>query len=446
MIIRQFEDKCLAHYFYAILSEGKIALVDPERNPHIYEEFAKENGAKITIVFETHPHADFISSHAEIHRKTGADIYASKLLSADYPHKTFDDGDQVQMGSVEFKALNTPGHSPDSICIVAYENGKPEAVFTGDTLFIGDCGRPDLREKAGALTAKREELAKKMYHSLREKLMTLPDDVKVYPTHGAGSLCGRGLSSQNVSTIGVEKTSNWSLQDFTEDGFVKELLSNQPFVPKYFTHSVTMNKRGAADFDSSVSAVKILEGLPKDWDKSVVIVDTRDEKEYKKGALPNSINLMISGKFETWLGSIVRPDEPFYLVAPDRSSASATVERIAKIGYESQIREVFVQPEMAGRTLDDLDVNNFRAHERDFTIVDVRNNSEVKNGKIFPDALVIPLPDLRERIGEIPLGKPVVVHCAAGYRSAAATSIIKNAVNGSTKIFDLGPAVTSFKP
>ncbi len=444
MIIQQFEDKCLAHYSYAILSEGKVALVDPERDPQPYFNFARDHHAQIVAVFETHPHADFISSHAEINRKTGASIYASKLLSAGYPHKSFDEGDRLKMGNVEFTARNTPGHSPDSICIVAYENGKTEAVFTGDTLFIGDCGRPDLREKAGALTAKREDLARKMYHSLREKLMPLPDTTKVYPTHGAGSLCGRGLSQENASTIGVEKVSNWSLQEFTEDAFVEELLSNQPFVPKYFTNSVQLNKEGAADFDISVSKVKIQDSVPDQIDPSVTVMDTRSEEEYSKGALRNSINLMLGDKFETWLGSLVAPGESFYLIASDRVSAEALIKRIAKIGYEGQIRAVFVQSEIHGRMLEPLDVNNFREHEDEFTIVDVRNASEVMDGKIFAHAVVIPLPELDERVAEIPTDKPLVVHCAAGYRSAAAVSILENRLNGKVKIFDLGTAVTTF--
>lgn len=444
MIIRQFEDKSLAHYSYAILSDGKISLVDPERDPRPYFDFAKENDAQIVAVFETHPHADFVSSHAEINRKVGADIYVSKLLSAGYPNKHFDDGDSIRMGNIEFEAMNTPGHSPDSICIVAYENGKAEAVFTGDTLFIGDCGRPDLREKAGALTAKREELAKEMYYSLRERLMTLPDATKVYPTHGAGSLCGRGLSCNNISTIGIEKATNWSLQTFSEDEFVKELLHNQPFIPKYFENSVTMNRKGAADFDASVAQVNIQVGLPGKLDESVVIIDTRDEKEYKKGALLHSINLMDGDKFETWLGSIIAPGEPFYLVVSDNREAAKMISRIARIGYETQIKTVFIQPEIKGQITEVLDVNDFRKHEGAFTIVDVRNYAEINDGKIFSDALTIPLPDLRERVNEIPIGKPIVVHCAAGYRSAAAVSIIKNKLNGSVKVFDLGTAIADF--
>ena len=213
MEIKQFEDKNLAHFSYAIMSKGEVALIDPSKNPQPYYDFAKQHNAKITAVIETHPHADFVSSHLEIHNATSANIYISKLLGAEYTHQAFDDGDVIKLGNITLKALNTPGHSPDSISIVAIdENGKQQAVFTGDTLFIGDCGRPDLRESAGAITAARQELAKQMYHSLRNKLMTLPDDVLVYPAHGAGSLCGKGLSAANTSTIGAEKISNWSLK------------------------------------------------------------------------------------------------------------------------------------------------------------------------------------------------------------------------------------------
>ena len=226
MEIKQFEDKNLAHYSYAIVSNEEVALIDPSRNPQLYYDFAKQHHAKITTVIETHPHADFVSCHLEINKTTEAKIYVSKLLSAEYTHQTFDDGDVIKLGNIALKALNTPGHSPDSISIVAIdENGKQQAVFTGDTLFIGDCGRPDLRESAVAITAARQELAKQMYHSLRNKLMTLPDDVLVYPAHGAGSLCGKGLSAANTSTIGAEKSSNWSLQNMSEEDFVKELLA-----------------------------------------------------------------------------------------------------------------------------------------------------------------------------------------------------------------------------
>lgn len=220
MKVEQFYDKGLAHASYAILSENQIALIDPARDPKPYFDFASANSARIVAVIETHPHADFISSHKEVAATTGAKLYASKLMGADYPHQTFDDGDVLKIGKVELQALNTPGHSPDSISILLKdEQGQKYAVFTGDTLFIGDVGRPDLREKVGNLTAKREELARQMYHSTRNKLMTLPEETIVYPSHGPGSLCGKSLGPELQSTIGKQIKENYALQPMSEDRF-----------------------------------------------------------------------------------------------------------------------------------------------------------------------------------------------------------------------------------
>lgn len=444
MEIIQSEDKNLAHYSYSIISNGEMTVIDPARNPKIYYDLAKQHEAKIVAVIETHPHADFVSSHLEIHKTMGAPIYVSKLLGAEYEHKSFDEGDILKVGKISLKALNTPGHSPDSICIVAIdENGKQKAIFSGDTLFIGDCGRPDLRETAGTITAKRDALAKQMYHSLRNKLMNLPDDVRVYPAHGAGSLCGKGLSDKNTSTIGIEKAGNWCLQKMSEEEFVKKLLDNQPFVPKYFTYDVELNKKGAENFLESIHKVMISKNLPSRL-KEYLIVDTRDEFEFKKGFLKGSVNLMADGPFETWLGSIIAPHEKFYLLAKNKDVLQSIIERIAKIGYETQIESAFVATNINGEKINKPDVDHFRASLNDFTIMDIRNPLEVKEREIFKDAIRIPLFELRERINEIPTQKPVIVHCALGYRSAAATSIIKNFVNTATEVFDLGGAIQTF--
>ena len=444
MDIIQFEDKNLSHYSYAIISDGEMALIDPARNPQRYYDLAKERNAKLIAVIETHPHADFISSHLEIHDTTGATIYVSKLLGAEYPNTSFDEGDTIKVGKISLKALNTPGHSPDSICIVAFdEEGNEEAVFTGDTLFIGDCGRPDLREKAGALTAKREILAKDMYHSLRDKLMSLPDHVLVYPAHGAGSLCGRGLSEKNTSTIGIEKASNWCLQKISEEDFVKELLYNQPFVPKYFTYDVALNKKGADNFLESIGRIKIDGSIPSHF-KNYLVIDTRNENQYKDGFLKNSVNLMEDGPFETWLGSIIAPNEKFYLIAKSKDLLLSLIERAAKIGYEQQIESAFVANEIEGEKASRPDVDYFRSFLKDFTIMDIRNPSEVNERKIFRESINIPLFELRERISEVPTNKPIIVHCAAGYRSTAGASIIKNFLNTETQVFDLGEAVQNF--
>jgi glyoxylase-like metal-dependent hydrolase (beta-lactamase superfamily II)/rhodanese-related sulfurtransferase len=449
MEIKQFEDKNLAHYSYAVISNGEMALIDPARNPQPYYDFAKQHNAKITTVIETHPHADFVSSHLEIHNTTDATIYVSKLLGAEYPHQTFDEGDAIVLGSITLKALNTPGHSPDSISIVSIdESGNQQAVFTGDTLFIGDCGRPDLREQAGAITAAREELAKQMFQSLRNKLMTLPNNVLVYPAHGAGSLCGKGLSEQNSSTIGAEKISNWSLQNISEEEFVKELLADQPFIPKYFPFDVGVNKKGADSFAKSISKVQQREsvtcaGCANSLNPDVLIIDTRPQEQFKKAHLRNAINLMNDTKFETWLGSIVNPDEQFYLISENETILSELIERTAKIGYEKQISLAFVMD--YGNTSTQLfDSEELKTNQDAFTIIDIRNHSEVKTNKIFANAIHIPLHELRERTNEIPLSKPIVVHCAGGYRSAAGSSIIKSKFTGTSQVFDLSEAVKQF--
>ncbi len=450
MEIKQFEDKNLAHYSYAIVSNGEIVLIDPSRDPQPYYDFAKLHNATIKAVIETHPHADFVSSHLEIHNTTGASIYVSKLLGAKYDHQTFDDGDAMVLGRITLKSMNTPGHSPDSICVVAIdEDGKEQAVFTGDTLFIGDCGRPDLREQAGNITAARSELARQMYYTLRDKIMTLPDDVVVYPAHGAGSLCGKGLSEQNASTLGAEKLSNWSLQQMREEDFVKKLLSDQPFIPKYFPFDVGVNKRGAEDFSTSISKVQQGEALTsaddvKELDPGILIIDSRPQEQFRKGHLKHAINLMKDTKFETWLGSIVNPNEPFYLMAANESELHELVARTAKIGYEQQIAKAFVS-DYGNVKMNNADSKELKNNEDTFTIIDVRNDEEIKTGKIFASAIHIPLHQLRERTTEIPLHKPIVVHCAGGYRSAAGTSILQSKLNGEAQVFDLSEAVKQFQ-
>ncbi|WP_299759454.1 rhodanese-like domain-containing protein [uncultured Pontibacter sp.] len=445
MKIKQFEDKGLAHYSYAILSEetNEVVLVDPARDPQPYYDFAEDAKAKIVAVIETHPHADFVSSHLEVHEKTGATIYAHSMVGADYPHKPLDEGAELQIGEVKLKSLHTPGHSPDGISIVLEHEGKNKAVFTGDTLFIGDVGRPDLRESAGNITAKREELARQMYSSTREKLMKLADDVTVYPAHGAGTLCGKGLSEANSSTIGAEKRSNYALQQMTEDEFIKLLTEDQPFIPKYFGYDVGLNKQGAPAYLKSIKGVARLE---KNFtpDPGTIIIDARSEKIFKKGHQKGAINIQNGNKFETWLGSIVGPDESYYLVAENEEELSELIKKAAKIGYELLVKGAFVMDEEAEINSPQLDVQKFKQHQDKYTIVDIRNESEVKKGKFFEHAINIPLPELRERAQEIPTDKPVVVHCAGGYRSAAGSSIVEAALPD-VKVLDLSEAVNDFQ-
>lgn len=444
MEIKQFEDKNLSHYSYAVLSEcqKQIVLIDPARNVQQYIDFAKENDANIIGVIETHPHADFVSSHVELHDTTGATIYVSKLVAAHYAHKTFDDGDIISFGKIKLSAFNTPGHSPDSISILLEHDGMQKAVFTGDTLFIGDCGRPDLREGAGNIKATKEDLATQMYHSLRDKLVTLDNDVMVYPAHGAGTLCGKNLSKDSTSTIGKEKQTNWSLQDATEEEFVSNLLADQPFVPAYFPFDVELNKNGAPHLQQSIASINKADANSH-LNKDLWIVDVRLEDDFKKGHLPHSVNIQEDGKFETWLGSIIKPEEQFYIAAKNEEQLQRILLRVAAIGYETAVAHAYIVNDGDVKE-PEINLEKFKKHTGDYTIVDVRNKPEVVHDKIFPDSLNIPLGELRNRLDEIPTDKPVVVHCAGGYRSAVGSSLIKAKLNGSVKVYDLSEAIKEF--
>ena len=443
MEVKQFYDKSLAHGSYAIKSNNEIALIDPERDPQKYFDYAKEHNAKIVAIIETHPHADFVSSHLEISQKTGATIYTSKLTQADYPHQSFDDGDTLKIGSATLKAINTPGHSPDSISVVLEdENGNEQAVFTGDTLFVGDVGRPDLRENAGALRAKREELAGQMYDTIHKKLWKLHDETLVYPAHGPGSLCGKAMGDDLYSTIGKEKQTNYALQPMSKDEFVKTLLHEQPFIPKYFGFDVGVNKSGADSFNNSISQVPRPEDQPEFKD-NVLIIDTRQRNDFIKGHFNKSINIPDALRFETWLGSIVAPNEKFYLIATSKEDREKMIRKAAKIGYEKNIEAALVAPAEFAHSSEIPDTNNFEANPEDYFILDVRNENEVKENKIFENSKNIPLHQLRERIQEIDTNKPVMVHCAGGYRSGVAASIVEM-VKPNLKVYDLGDAIKSF--
>lgn len=441
--IQQFYDKGLAHASYAVRAAQQIAIIDPGRDPQPYYDFADEHEAKIVAVIETHPHADFVSSHLEIATETGATIYCSKLVGAKYPHRAFDDGDRIVLGKVELHAINTPGHSPDSISILLMDDmAQTRAVFTGDTLFVGDVGRPDLREEEAVGGHQREALAAQLYQSTRQKLMTLPGTTKVYPAHGPGSLCGKTTSPDLDSTIAKELKTNYALQPMSQDEFIKVLLADQPFVPKYFGHDVQLNKLGAPGLETSIRAVPHLRaGTPLEPD--VLVVDTRPAARFRAGHLPGAINLQDGGKFETWLGSVVGPNEPFYLLADSQIALDTVVRKTAKIGYEGNIKGALLTPAHLPVSAPAVDVEQVRQHPEQFTIVDIRNRPEAEN-QIFDDALVIPLPELRERAHEVPTTKPVLVHCAGGYRSAAGSSILQAALPD-VPVLDLSDAVTEFQ-
>lgn len=442
MEVKQFYDKGLAHGSYAIISNGEAALVDPARDPQPYIDFVEEHGAKLVAIFETHPHADFVSSHLEFNMKFGTTIYINDDMGADYPHQTLKDGEEVKIGDVTIRALYTPGHSPDhSAYLLLDEQAKPHSIYTGDSLFVGDVGRPDLREGAGKTKAQREDLARKMYHTINHVFKPLEDDIIVYPAHGAGSLCGKNMSSDTSSTIGREKEQNWAFSVKEEAEFVKALLDGQPFVPHYFPYDVEVNRTGSMPLEESVGNVPRLDATTK-MEKDVLVVDTRPQEQFKEGHMQAAINIMNGGKFETWLGSIVKPEESYYLIAESEEVLDEVIRKAAKIGYEKQIKGAMVAPTLTEKSSPEFDLEDFRQHPEAYNVVDLRNVSEGE--KVFDHAQRIPLPELRERAEEVNTNKPVVVHCAGGYRSAAGSSILEKVLD--VKVYDLSETIKDYIP
>jgi len=443
MKIEQFYDEGLAHASYAILSEDEMVVIDPARDPQPYYDFALKNNARIIGVIETHPHADFISSHLEIHKTTGAVIYVNSLVGAEYPHQVFDGGDAITVGRLTLEALYTPGHSPDSNSILLLdEEGKERAIFTGDTLFVGDVGRPDLRENTGNHKVKAEELARKLYRSVREKIMTLPEDVTIYPAHGKGSLCGKNISADLFSTVGKEIKENSALQPMSEDEFVTLITNDQPWIPKYFDYNVAVNKVGSESFEQSIKqATAVLHA--ENLEEGVLLVDTRPAQEFRAGHLKHAINIPDGKKFETWVGSIISPGESFYLIGADEKSLHILMQKIAKIGYEKWVTGL-LWGEIGSVTEAEFNEAEFQKQPDRYTIIDIRHDNEVKNGKIFENAISIPLPRLRESVAQIPTDKPIVVHCAGGLRSAIGTSLVSQKIKN-VPVLDMGNYIKNFK-
>jgi len=441
MIVHQFYDTGLAHASYAIASDGKMALVDPGRDPQPYIAFAKEHQADIVAVFETHPHADFTSSHLEFLEDYGTKVYVHPDMGVSYDHVALQDGEEVEIGKVRFRALDSPGHSPDhNSYLLLDESGKEYGVFTGDSLFIGDVGRPDLREDAGKYNLTRSELAGKMYETMQKVFKPLPDHVKVYPAHGAGSLCGKNMSDETISTIGEQRQSNWSFNEEDKTAFVEELLSGQPNVPKYFPFDVEENRRGVAPYLPSLQKVT---RLPKDseLEEGILVVDVRPSEAYKKGHMENSINIPDDDKFETWLGTLIDPESPYYLVADEESTLDKVLHKAAKIGYERFVTAAMLidSSKYEGTDVAFTSIADVKQHPDAYTIVDVRSPSEYEEQKAFEHSINVPLSDLMEKAEEVGNGKPIAVHCAGGYRSAIASSIIERATH--KKVLDIGDEI-----
>lgn len=446
MVIEQFYDRPLAHASYAVISNNEIFLVDPGRNPRPYLDFAKKHGGKIVAVFETHPHADFASSHKEFLDRYDARVYINPRAGVDYEFEPMEHEDQVQIGGLTIKALYTPGHSPDHNSYLLMDPQQREiAVFSGDSLFIGDVGRPDLREGAGNIQLDRQQLAEMMFHTIHQVYSNLDDGTIVYPAHGAGSLCGRSMSTNLSGTLREQKETNWAFQIRDKDRFVSTFLEGQPFIPKYFPHSVEINRQGLAPLTETIDTVPRIDfgdGLAD----GITIIDTRDKKTFKAGHLPGAVNIQCGEdqKFETWLGTIVEPGKPFYLVSESESDLLNAIERTAKIGYEPYIKGALISPDTGLVSSNILPLNDFREHPDQYTIIDTRNASEKEANQYFDSAINIPLPELQDRLDEIPNDKPIVFHCAGGYRSAIGSSLVENGIENELPVYDLSEHISEF--
>ncbi len=440
MYFKQFYLGCLAHASYMIGSDGEAAVVDPRRDVDTYIDEAHAQGFEIQHVIETHLHADFVSGHQELARRTGAKIYFGAKAGARFDHVPVEEGDDIHVGQVTLRFLETPGHTPESVSILVIDRASsnvPKAVLTGDTLFIGDVGRPDLL--GSKMSA--QELAGMLYDSLHGKLLTLPDSVEVYPAHGAGSLCGRNISSDTSSTIGRERQFNYALRPMPKEEFVQMMTTDLPEAPAYFSRDVAINRGGASELaelpDPAALAPRDVEALQK---KGAVVLDTRPAAQYGAGHVPGSLHIGLSGQFASWAGALVSPRAPVLLVAEDEEQVREARTRLARVGIDN------VAGYLAGgilewdrawlplATMEQVNVEELDARLREGRVrrvVDVRRPAEWQAGHI-PNAVHLPLNTLAQNVGELDRSEPLAAICAGGFRSSIATSILEQ--QGFTKV------------
>jgi len=433
--IEQFFLGCLAHASYLVSSNGIAAVIDPQRDVDIYIDTAREKGLKIEYIIETHLHADFVSGHHELAERTGARIYMGAAAGAAFPHEPVKDGDSLQFGNCRIDFLETPGHTVESICAVLTDlsdPSKPRAVFTGDTLFVGDVGRPDLSAEHTP-----QELAALLYKSLREKLLTLPDETEIFPAHGAGSLCGRQMGKERSSTIGKERRFNYALQAKSPEEFVHLLTDSLPPRPEYFGRDVEMNRQGAAALDQlPPPAPVIAEEVLRRQAEGAIVLDTRPAMEFAAAHVPGSLHIGLSGQYASWVARILGLDKHIILVGEDPDQLRESQLRLARVGIEHV--DAYLEGGItgwidAGYELDYIpqltavEFASLLESDKDkIAVLDVREPGEVATGAI-ENSIRIPLGELQGRTGELDPGKLTVVHCKGGYRSAIASSILRRA-------------------
>jgi glyoxylase-like metal-dependent hydrolase (beta-lactamase superfamily II) len=455
MILHQFYLNCLAHASYLVGDEasGVAAIVDPQRDIQQYLSFAEEHGLRIAHVILTHFHADFIAGHLELRDRVGARIYLGAPAKAEYAFTPLADGGRIEMGGVRLQAIETPGHTPESISIAVYDlkvsDTLPHAVLTGDTLVVGDVGRPDLRAALGWSAA---DLGSLLYDSLRTKLLTLPDASLVYPAHGAGSLCGKAISKETVSTIGEQRRSNYALQAMTRQAFVDLVTADQPDAPAYFTYDAVLNSKERPTLDETLAREVnpvTLDQLLALRDVGAQILDTRDPAEFAAAHLAGSVNVGLGGQYATWAGTILSHDHPIVIIAdPGREPEAAT--RLGRIGFDHVVgylkdglHSLEARPDLtvvterisAPLAAERLDAGLALA-------IDVRAPGE-RAQKSVPGSVSVPLNQLANRAGELPKDRPLLVYCAGGYRSSIAASLLQQ--HGFTNVSEIAGGLAAWE-
>lgn len=439
MKIEQIYTGCIAEAAYYITSNNEAVIVDPLRETKPYLERLERDGVKLKYIFETHFHADFVSGHVDLAQKTGATIvYGPTTMKTGFDMYVGTDGEIFEVGGSKLKMIHTPGHTMESSCLLLIdEEGKEQGIITGDTLFIGDVGRPDLAQKVIAdLT--QDKLARHLFHSLRTKIMPLSDDLIVYPNHGAGSACGKNMSKETTDTLGNQKKTNYALNpDLTEDQFVKEILSGLAPPPQYFPKNVMINIQGYENLET------VLERGSKALDPEAfelvanetraLILDTRNPEDFAKGFVPNSINIGINGSFAMWVGElIIDIDQEILIITEDNSKVEETITRLSRVGYDNTIGFLdggFTAWSNAGKEIDTVGritaaELEAKVNSGETTIIDVRKISEYQSEHLV-NAENIPLNELNDHLAEFPKDKQFILHCAGGYRSMIAASILK---------------------
>ena len=436
MKVEQIYTGCIAHAAYYIENNGEAAVFDPLREVQPYLDRATQDNARIKYVFETHFHADFVSGHLDLQKKAGAEIVFGPGAKPAYEATTAEDGQIFNVGNYKIKVIHTPGHTMESTTyLLIDENGKEHGIITGDTLFIGDVGRPDLAQHVvSELT--EEKLAGHLYDSLRNKIMPLSDDLIVYPNHGAGSACGKMMSKETTDTLGNQKKSNYALQEMSKEEFIKTLLTGLTAPPGYFPQNVLMNIKGYESLDTVMD--RAAQPLTPDAfellanESGALMLDTRDASEFALGFIPNSINIGLDGNFAQWVGEMIPDVKQEILLITEPGKEEETITRLSRVGYDYTIgylQNGFDSWRKSGKEIDTLNRMTAQEFAQEYTqdkplIFDVRKASEYNSEHVI-DAVNVPLNEINQHLAQFPKDQPFIIHCAGGYRSMIAAAILK---------------------